>query len=132
MKIAILGFGTEGKAVADYFKTKEAEILIYDENETLSFNENPGEFHVGPDVFQRGIEADLIFKSPGILPEKVKHLSFTTVIDYFLEHCPCPVIGVTGTKGKGTTSTLIYRLLKKGGYDVYLGGNIGNPPQFCS
>lgn len=84
---------------------------------------------MGPDAFKQIGRFDAVFKSPGIPPERLGEIeNLTTLTNYFFEHCPCPIIGVTGTKGKGTTSTLIYELLKAGGADAYLGGNIGLPP----
>jgi UDP-N-acetylmuramoylalanine--D-glutamate ligase len=49
-------------------------------------------------------------------------------VKLFMDLCPCPAIAVTGTKGKTTTTTLIFEILKKAGLDVRLGGNIGTPP----
>ena len=78
---------------------------------------------------------DVLVRSPGVktlrkeLQEaREKGVKVTSQTQIFLEECPCRVIGVTGTKGKGTTSTLIYEMLKKSGFDAYLGGNIGQPP----
>ena len=80
-------------------------------------------------------EFDVVVRTPGVkrnLPELIaaeKNGSIiTSQTKIFFDLCPCPIIGVTGTKGKGTTSTLIYEMLKKRGFDAYLGGNIGQPP----
>ena len=78
---------------------------------------------------------DVIFRSPGVrrlTPELVdaekNDVTITSQTKLFFDLCPCPIIGVTGTKGKGTTSTLTYNMLKEAGMDAYLGGNIGVPP----
>ena len=78
---------------------------------------------------------DFVFRSPGFHPnnpalEKARKggIEITSATKVFFDLCPCPIVGVTGTKGKGTTSTLIYEMLKSQGFDAYLGGNIGTPP----
>lgn len=77
---------------------------------------------------------DLVFRSPGVpfnLPEIQSAIKqgviFSSATKLFFEHCSSRIIGVTGTKGKGTTSTLIYRLLKRGDFDAHLAGNMGVP-----
>lgn len=76
---------------------------------------------------------DLIIKTPGIpitsqdLKKAFKDGKITSQTDLFLKYCPSMVIGVTGTKGKGTTCSLIYQILKEGKRRVFLVGNIGNP-----
>lgn len=111
MKIGILGYGKEGKSTEKYFQKQGAEIKVFDnftidELKDLDFS-----------------EFGLTFRSPSVHPQA----GWTSVTRYFFEHCPCPVIGVTGTKGKGTTCSLITDLLKNIGKNVYLVGNIGNP-----
>lgn len=126
-KIAILGYGTEGKSLAHYFAAKGAHLTICDQNPNLI---TPEGLHtrLGATAFDNLKGFDVIFKSPGIPPARVGEIPTTSVTQYFFEHCPCPIVGVTGTKGKGTTATLIYELLKAAGYDAYLGGNIGTSP----
>lgn len=71
---------------------------------------------------------DLVFRSPGVPYHLVeKHNNITSLTALFLKLCPAKIIGVTGTKGKGTTATLIYKILKYCKKDAYLAGNIGKP-----
>lgn len=120
-KIAIIGEGVEGKSSAKFFKSKGAEVTILDKAHSYEYLNHLDEY-------------DLIVRSPGVkiseIIEKDPTLfnKITSQTKMFFDLCPCQIIGVTGTKGKGTTSTLIYEMLKKDGKDAYLGGNIGVPP----
>lgn len=138
-KIAILGFGIEGKDALKFFIEKEAIVTIFDRNEDLnpSGGESvpPERWKIGKDYLKEGLKGfDYIVRSPGVypyIPEIVdaekNGTIVTSAVKIFFDECPGRIIGVTGTKGKGTTSTLIYEILKKGGCDVYLAGNIGKP-----
>lgn len=114
-RVLIIGYGREGKAVQAFLKVHHptAAIGIADKKE-------------GDDYLNRQTEFDLAIRSPGISPELVT-IPYTTVTNIFFANCPATIIGVTGTKGKSTTSTLIYEILKADGKEVYLGGNIGRP-----
>ena len=115
MKIALLGYGKEGKSVEKYFKSHDNDTTfdIYE-------NETPEVLH------QRDYSSyDIIFRSPSIPPLGLANES--TITRYFFDHCPCPIIGVTATKGKGTTCSFIKSLLDAHGEDVHLVGNIGVP-----
>ncbi len=131
-KIAIIGKGIEGLSSEKYLRGKGANITVLDEKDDKNYLENLSQY-------------DLIVRSPGVklskLEESLKENSanggvgskgkspeITSQTKLFFDLCPCKIIGVTGTKGKGTTSSLIYEMLKKQGFDAYLGGNIGVPP----
>ncbi len=140
-KIAILGFGIEGESVANFMLSRDASVVIFDVRKKEQLNQEKIEefekrgvkFHFEyPDDFT---PFDLVVRSPGISPlsaviEKAKKhgVEVSSSTKLFFDLCPAAIIGVTGTKGKGTTSTLIYEMLKKQGFDAYLGGNIGIPP----
>ena len=114
MKIALLGYGKEGKSAEKYFKTKfNAEIDIFQD---FTFDEIKGKDYSSYDI---------ILRSPSVPPLGIKNESSLT--RYFFDHCPCPIIGVTATKGKGTTCSFIKALLDTEGQDAYLVGNIGSP-----
>lgn len=118
-KVAILGYGIEGQDAEKYLKGKGYKVDILDKK----FDER----------YLRDLEKyDLIVRSPGVyryLPEIVKAeksgVEITSAIKIFFEEAKGRIIGVTGTKGKGTTASLIYQILKDAGEDVYLAGNIG-------
>ena len=114
MKIALLGYGKEGRAAENYFKTHfNAECDIF---EDFTYKE----------IKQKDYSSyDIILRSPSVPPLGLKNESSLT--KYFFDHCPCPIIGVTGTKGKGTTCSFIKSLLDAFGEDAYLVGNIGTP-----
>jgi UDP-N-acetylmuramoylalanine--D-glutamate ligase len=115
-KILIIGYGVEGKSVEAFLKKHcpDVEIAIADKKD-------------GDDYLDKQKEYDLAIKSPGIRPELVT-IPYTTATNIFFSNYQGKSIAVTGTKGKSTTSSLIYEMLKKQGLDAYLGGNIGKPP----
>ena len=115
MKIALLGYGKEGQAAEKYFKNhfENPEIDIFE-------NFTPEE------IAKRDYSSyDIILRSPSVPPLHLKNESSLT--RYFFDHCPCPIIGVTATKGKGTTCSFIKSLLDAHQEDAYLVGNIGVP-----
>lgn len=114
-KILIVGSGIEGKATYKYLKKHlpNSSINIVDQKD-------------GKNYLDKQKDYDLTIKSPGVKSELIK-IPYTTATNIFLSNAKGKVIGITGTKGKSTTSTLIYEMLKKQGKDVYLGGNIGRP-----
>jgi UDP-N-acetylmuramoylalanine--D-glutamate ligase len=135
IKIGILGAGVEGAALAMYFSGKGFEdICVYDEKANVEFIMPPDVKVVfGEGAFENIYDREILFRSPGIhvnrlFEAKKRGIKISSTIQYFFENSPCKIIGVTGTKGKGTTSTLIYEIFKEAGFDVYLGGNIGEPP----
>ena len=135
-KIAILGFGIEGRAIADYLhKHGYRELTICDERESVQDLPEHADVQLGVNAFNNLTDFDTVFRSPGIpisRPELRSAIDsgthFTSVTKFFFENCPGKTIGVSGTKGKGTTSSLTYEILKKAEKDVYLGGNIGEAP----
>ncbi len=132
-KIAIIGFGAEGKSLARFLKKKKVKnISILDQNNNLKipkFFKN----RLGINYLKDLNNFDLIFLSPGINPntkelQKVKSkLSSST--ELFFDNFKGIIIGVTGTKGKGTTARLVYQIVKKlfPRKKIFLGGNIGKP-----
>lgn len=142
-KVAILGLGVEGIAslrflhkkgvsvwVLDKRKKEELDHDLYAEAESIG-----AQFILGNTYLETLSQFDVIIRSPGfkrnhekLLEAELKGAQVTSLTKLFFDLCPAPIIGVTGTKGKGTTASMIYEMLKAAGKDVYLGGNIGVPP----
>ena len=148
MKLAILGYGAEGKSVENYFKTHPYENVAPEDIEIKVFD------NFTDDDFKSGkIDLsvyDVVFRSPSVRPHydfrkhqtESKYLTdkpyWTSATKYFYEHCPCEIIAVSGTKGKGTTCSMITTLINsinRSSYKnqaeapkTYLVGNIGIPP----
>lgn len=130
-RAVILGLGREGRVWLDILKKLGccAEIAIADMNEVQVDGVT---LLCGEDYLERAKSYDVILQSPGVIikdklttEEKAKILTQTELL---LRLRPCKIIGVTGTKGKSTTSSLIHHFLKANGMDTMLIGNIGVPP----
>lgn len=141
-KIAIIGLGVSNIPLLDYFYNLKAKVTVFDNREKqmipeeimkkiskYSFN-----YVFGKDNLSKLVGFDIIFRSPSCMPnipELQKAVSegaiLTSEIEMLMELCPGTIIGVTGSDGKTTTTSLIYEILKQNGYNCYLGGNIGYP-----
>lgn len=133
-KICILGFGREGQATLAALEREkiDADITIVDSSAGVPAREGY-DIMTGESHLDNLDQYDVIIKSPGIKPTpKLEALGskLTNATQIFLDEAKARgsmVIGVTGTKGKSTTSSLIYEILKEAGKDVHLVGNIGIP-----
>ena len=138
--VAVVGIGVsneplirlllqEGVAVTACDKrTREQLGQLADELESLG-----ARLQLGPDYLE-GLDQDIIFRTPGLrpdVPQLAKAVAggseLTSEMEVFFRVCPCPIIAVTGSDGKTTTTTIIAELLKKAGNTVHVGGNIGHP-----
>ena len=143
-KILILGFGREGRENFKYFRQKfpKKTLGVGDRLEFRNFDKGAQRLiksdknirlYLGKDYLKAIKDYQVIVKSPGIspyLPEirKAKREGkITSATEIFFENCPGEIIGVTGTKGKGTTGYLIHRILQAARLHSYFIGNIGKP-----
>jgi UDP-N-acetylmuramoylalanine--D-glutamate ligase len=140
--IALLGFGREGRSSYNLFRKvfPQKIITIIDENdairnEAIFKNDTNLQFITGKGCMLSIDGFDVAIKSPGIpshsLPNDLKKVHLTSQTDIFMQCYGHQSIGITGTKGKSTTSSLIFHILKNAGFDTMLVGNIGVPPFDC-
>ena len=130
MKIALIGFGLEAKSAYDYFKSIDQNntFEIYDENPKSKIELPNGVKFFGDFHDFSKIQADLIVRTPAVNPSRLpKSAKITSVTNLFFEKCPALIIGVTGSKGKGTVSSFTAEILRAAGLRAHLVGNIGLP-----
>ena len=136
-KILIAGFGREGKSTLRFLQNymPDAIVGIADKNESAFQDVDKERYNLyfGDEYLKASLDYDIVIKTPGISVKDVDidFSKITSQTDLFLEAFHNQVIGVTGTKGKSTTSTLIYHLIKESGNDAILAGNIGIPILDC-
>lgn len=130
--VLILGYGREGRS--SWQRIKEAgsysRIAIADMNHVQLEEGHPAELICGPDYQKCLDDFDVVFKSPGIVLERDIHdyrCEIVSQTELFFRRFGRQCIGITGTKGKSTTTTMIYHILKETGHDCVLVGNIGIP-----
>ncbi len=141
-KVAIIGLGVSNLPLLDYMHKVGAKVTVFDSKniedipkETMKkITDYAMEFSLGPNNLSKLKGFDIIFRSPSCLPtvpelqeEAKRGAIVTSEIEMLMKLCPGKVIGVTGSDGKTTTTTLIYEILKANGYRCFLGGNIGTP-----
>lgn len=135
--IAVLGYGREGKStyrfIKKYCKNTKVTIIDYKDIRNDFYDEfsDEVEFITGEDYLNNLEKYDIIIKTPGISLKDIDISTFedkiSSQVELLLEVYKNNCIGITGTKGKSTTSSLIYKILKDQGKDTYLVGNIGEP-----
>ena len=141
-KIAIIGAGVSNIPLIEILCKNKLDITVFDKKE-LNNMPNPAKelidkYKIKTSLGEKYLEKlknfDVIFRSPSFLPtneylkkEQERGALITTEIEQVIKLAPCKIIGVTGSKGKTTTTTIINDILKHLGYSTYLGGNIGTP-----
>ena len=140
MRIGIIGIGVSNLPLIELLLEHGCDVTARDAR-TLEQMGADGErllsmgakLVLGADYLE-GITEDIVFRTPGLMPfdshleaAKAAGSIITSEMEVFLSLCPCPIIAVTGSDGKTTTTTIISELLKAANYTVHLGGNIGHP-----
>lgn len=139
-RIAVLGLGVSNRPLVRLLLEYGCTVIGCDKTpreeldaEVLELEKQGCTLRVG-DGYLDGLAAELVFRTPGMHPgnptlEALRNqgAEITSEMEVFFELCPCPILAVTGSDGKTTTTTLISEMLKTGGKTVWLGGNIGAP-----
>ena len=141
-KVAVIGLGVSNLPLLDYLYEKKAIISVFDDRTREELDKEAVEkidkyyleAFLGEDNLKNLVGFDLIFRSPSCMPfkpeleeEKKRGAILTTEIEMVLRLSPSQVIGITGSDGKTTTTSLVYAILKEAGFNCFLGGNIGIP-----
>ena len=141
-KVAIIGLGVSNLPLMDYMHKYGAKVTVFDnriiedipKEAIKKITDYAMDFSFGPNNLSKLKGFDIIFRSPSCLPtvpelqeEAKRGAIITSEIELLMRLCPAKIIGVTGSDGKTTTTTLIYEILRNNGYNCFLGGNIGTP-----
>ncbi len=140
-KVILLGAGVSNMPLARMLSKMGAKIEVRDKKTKEELGAAGEELiALGADLvlgddYLSEMEGDFVFRSPGFRPDipvledaKSKGICVTGEMEMFIDYAPCPVIGITGSDGKSTTTTLVSKILEKNGSrPVFLGGNIGEP-----
>ena len=141
-KVAIVGLGVSNLPLMEYLYEKKANVTVFDERDIDSISKDIMDkittygfgFHFGEDALKNLKGFNVIFRSPSCLPTRKELVDeanngaiVTTEVELLMKMCTCKIVGVTGSDGKTTTTSLINAILKKAGYNTFLGGNIGTP-----
>jgi UDP-N-acetylmuramoylalanine--D-glutamate ligase len=138
--IAVIGIGVSNTPLIELLLAYGCDVTACDKSEreklgdaAAALESKGAKLRLGED-YLKNLNADIIFRTPGIRPdlpelaEAVKRGAvLTSEMEVFFDVCPCRIIGVTGSDGKTTTTTIIAKLLEAEGHTVHLGGNIGTP-----
>lgn len=138
--VAVIGIGVSNRPLVERLLRAGIAVTACDRKEREALGGIAGQLEdlgaklkLGPD-YLKGLDQDVIFRTPGLRPDLPELLeaaeqgsTITSEMEVFFEVCPCPILAVTGSDGKTTTTTIVSELLKKAGRTVHVGGNIGHP-----
>ena len=137
-RVAVTGIGVSNRPLLKLLLDAGIDVTACDKKSREALGPLGGELEaagcklrLGPDYLE-GLDQDVIFRTPGLHPRfleaaRARGSEITSEMEVFFRVCPCPILGVTGSDGKTTTTTIIARLLEAAGHTVHLGGNIGRP-----
>ena len=139
-RITVIGIGISNRPLIRYLAEHGAHVTACDrktETELGAYAQELKNLGISLSLgenYLENLDADIIFKTPGmrfdhpaLLAAKSAGAQITSEMEVFFEICPCKIIAVTGSDGKTTTTTLIYKMMTEEGYTCHLGGNIGTP-----
>lgn len=140
LRTTVIGLAREGTALSRYLANQGALVTVSDRKGRDELQEAIAALEGLPIRFVLGghptdlLDTDVVFASPGVPPEtpilveaRRRGIPVISETRLFLELCPAPVIGITGSSGKTTTTTLVGKMLEASGYQTWVGGNIGRP-----
>lgn len=143
LKVLLVGLAREGCAAARFLAEHGAQVAVTDTRpaaeltaQLKTLQDLEITFHLGghPETLLDPAQTDLLVVSPGVpltIPflnqARARGLPLTTETRLFCHFCPAPIVGISGSSGKTTTTTLVGLMLKESGYNTHVGGNIGNP-----
>ena len=139
-RVAVIGIGVSNTPLLDMLLAEGIRVTACDKRTREQMGLQAEELerrgctlHLGED-YLKGLDADVIFRPPGLRPDVTelaacvaRGADLPSEMEVFFRVCPCPIIAVTGSDGKTTTTTIIAELLKSAGKRVWVGGNIGHP-----
>lgn len=139
-KVGVVGLGVSNIPLIRYLLTLGAEVYGFDQRKLEELSQEVHDFKaevrlsLGENYLEGLTGLDMIFKTPGmridhpaLLSAKEEGAIITSEMEEFLKYCSARTIGITGSDGKTTTTTVVGEILKKAGYHVHVGGNIGTP-----
>ena len=140
-KTAVVGIGVSNRPLIDFLIKLNADVTAFDKKEEKEIRNTAIELRnkgvsleLGMDYLKKLHGFDVIFKtpsmridSPALISAKLENSYITSEMEEFVKYCPAKIYGVTGSDGKTTTTTIMYKILSQQGYKTWIGGNIGTP-----
>ena len=138
-RVGVVGIGVSNTPLIKMLINLGAEVVACDKNSNIGELSTELEslgivLKLGEDYLESILDCEVVFRTPSLMPNNEflvkaaeKGIYVTSEMAEFMKYCPCKIFGVTGSDGKTTTATLISEMLKKQGFNVFLGGNIGKP-----
>jgi UDP-N-acetylmuramoylalanine--D-glutamate ligase len=140
-KALVIGLAREGIDLTQFLTAHDASVVVSDQKSAEQLREAVGQIEGGDVTLRLGGHElshldgiDVVYASPGVPPEhellqaaRRKNIQLSSLVELFFALCPAPILGITGSAGKSTTTTLVGDIFVVAGRDVFVGGNIGRP-----